>query len=191
MNRSRWRAFGLLLALCFSLVAGGVAGAAPDAPPSTPDKRAGVGAGDFKTAAAGGVQFTNRNSGRCLEILYGSAAPNARAIQFNCDGIAWQWWELVPLAGGAYQIKNQHTGQCLEVLVAALHDWAAVDQLPCSATALNQRWTFSAAGGGYWLVKPVHAPNKCLEIVGALPDNYASAQQFGCTGALNQLWKIA
>ena len=143
------------------------------------------------TAGAGGgtgtIDIVNRNSGKCVDVVSGSTADGAEAIQWTCHGGANQQWELQDAGGGYHRIVSQASGKCLDVNGASTADGARIIQWTCGS-GTNQQWQLRD-GGGYVQIVARHS-GKCLDVVGASTADSARLQQSTCSTGASQQWTL-
>ncbi|MEU1448377.1 MULTISPECIES: RICIN domain-containing protein [Streptomyces] len=147
---------------------------------------------DIDTAAGtvtgvGGGPYYNliaRHSGKCLDITDNSAADDAIALQYTCNGGLNQQWRLQNAGDGYVRVLAQHSGKCLDVANASTADGAFVNQYHCT-TGTNQQWRFEDHGGGYYRLVARHS-GKCLDVANASTANGARLSQWTCGTGTNQ-----
>ncbi|MDN3241437.1 BNR-4 repeat-containing protein [Glycomyces tritici] len=142
------------------------------------------------TVGGSGTQTTdiaNRNSGKCVDIVSGSTADGAEAIQWTCHGGANQLWELQDAGGGYYRIVSVASGKCLDVNGASTADNAAIIQWTCGDRA-NQQWQLRA-GGDHFQIAARHS-GKCIDVAGASTANSARLHQAACSSSTTQQWSL-
>ncbi|QKW50995.1 RICIN domain-containing protein [Streptomyces buecherae] len=93
---------------------------------------------DRSSSRLGTWTWYNHNSGKCLEIHGGGTADGAGAVQWGCNGSAWQLWTNTN-GGTLTEIRNGNTGKCLEVYGGGTADGAGVVQWSCNG-ANWQKW---------------------------------------------------
>jgi hypothetical protein len=137
------------------------------------------------------VQIVSRNSGKCLDVIGGSAATASGVAldQWACWGGTNQAFQLNPVPGG-YEITAENSGLQLNVAggPSAKQNGAAVIQNPYWGGA-NQVWDLAPAATGYYTISP-RSSGQCLDINGASKANGAIAQQWACWGGTNQQWEF-
>ncbi|GAB3462847.1 hypothetical protein GCM10027436_73220 [Actinophytocola sediminis] len=89
--------------------------------------------------------LTNVNSGKCLDIPYGTIESGIQLQQWNCNGSTYQQWRLTPSGSGTYQIINVASGLCLANQNAGTGSGVPIVQEVCSANT-NKQWLFTPAG---------------------------------------------
>jgi hypothetical protein len=107
------------------------------------------------------------HSGKCLAIEGGPAnmANGAGAVEWDCLNInsTNHQWHLKRMSDTVYKIHARHSGKCLEVANSHTHVGARVQQFGCHSLP-NQKWYVIWDRDGRLVIKPVHAPNRCLAI---------------------------
>lgn len=93
-----------------------------------------------------------------------------------------------PIANGTYKVINQYSAAALEVLAASTADGATVDQW-AYGNAANQRWTFTAQGGGYYELANQNS-GKALDNKGWSTQNGGLVDQWTWNGGANQIWQV-
>ncbi|GLW07139.1 hypothetical protein Misp01_22690 [Microtetraspora sp. NBRC 13810] len=100
--------------------------------------------------AAGGYQFRNALSGKCLDVPGGTPTAGAQLVQWSCHPAGHahqvhQRFEAVP-AGDTYKITSAANGLCLDVDGVSQADGARVIQWNCTNSD-NQRFRLNPARG--------------------------------------------
>ncbi|THV36500.1 hypothetical protein FAB82_21565 [Glycomyces buryatensis] len=147
---------------------------------------------NWATGEGGGTQVTdiaNRTSGKCADVVSGSAADGAEIIQWTCHGGANQQWELQDAGDGYVRIVGQGSGKCLDVNGASTADGAALIQWTCSGRT-NQQFRFVDAGGGGHVQIVARHSGKCVGVSGSSTENSARLQQFTCSSGPGQQWTL-
>ncbi|MBF8191298.1 ThuA domain-containing protein [Nonomuraea sp. K274] len=97
--------------------------------------------------SAGGYQFKNVKSGKCLDVPSGSTTAGTQLVQWTChpDTHAHQIHQRFQpaLAGEVYKITSAASGLCVDVNGVSQADGAAVVQYNCTDTD-NQRFRLTA-----------------------------------------------
>jgi galactose oxidase len=94
--------------------------------------------------SGGNYQVLSKSSGKCLAVNGGSTSAGANIVQSACSTATSKLWTFKPI-GKAYQLIAQNSGLCATVTGASQTGAAQVIQSSCSSSALNQRWSLSAA----------------------------------------------
>jgi hypothetical protein len=137
----------------------------------------GVGGGPYYT-------LTARHSGKCLDISGNSAADNATAIQWTCDGGLNQEFRFTDAGNGYVTILAQHSGKCLDVANASTTKGAYVNQYYCNGGA-NQEWLAQDQGNGYLRFQSLKS-GLCLDVDGASTADGTRLIQWTCGSGYNQ-----
>ncbi|GGK97453.1 beta-xylosidase [Sphaerisporangium melleum] len=152
-------------------------------PQITVDTETGVVAG----VASSAVNLVARHSGKCADVVNGSAALSAEVIQYTCGSGANQQWSPRDAGGGYVQLVAQHSGLCLDVANVSTADGAKVVQYTCGS-GTNQQWQFQDAGGGYYRLVARHS-GRCLDVTDGSTADGARLIQWSCNGGTNQQWQ--
>ncbi|WP_158558041.1 RICIN domain-containing protein [Spongiactinospora gelatinilytica] len=87
-------------------------------------------------------------------------------------------------------LVTHHSGKCLDVADASTADDAQVQQWTCVTGRLNQQWTFTSVGDGYYTVHPQHS-GKCLDVATASTADGERIHQWTCfSDRTNQQWRL-
>jgi len=94
-------------------------------------------------------------------------------------------------AGSVYQIVNRYSFKALDIAGWGTANQTLADQWDYSAGS-NQQFKVQSAGGGSYLLTPMHTSGKCLEINGWSTANggFADIWAYTGTGGNNQNWLI-
>ena len=134
-----------------------------------------------------------QNSGKCLNVPFGYATLGLEIIQYSCDGKTSQRFTFHPVAGktDTYILKNEDSGLCADVSLSkkeggdfVVHQWS------CHAKA-NQQFRLKATGTAKVFSLVANHDGKCVTVSNSSPADRAKVVSHGCSGAKNQLWKIA
>ncbi len=138
----------------------------------------------------GPVQLIARHSGKCLDVIDMSTAPDQPMQQWTCGGGPNQQWMLTPAGGGAYELTSINSGMALRVWNNSLIDGAPVTQYPYGGNA-NEKWVLAPASDGYYQVI-AQSSGKCLDVNGgpAATGDGPAVQQWTCWGGGNQQWML-
>lgn len=85
------------------------------------------------------VKIVNKKSKKVLDILNGSTADGADAIQWPSSTATSQLWEVIPTGDGLHQLKNVNSGKLLGVTDCSSSAGALVDQWSDNGTDC-QEW---------------------------------------------------
>ena len=118
----------------------------------------------------------------------GRPTLDIRPLLWTADG-----WPLPgeDVRDGTYQVRSQQTGTNVQAPPGAAAEGSPV-QLARYLVEDNQKWTVTAAGGGFSKIIGV-ASGKALEAPGSTPEDTAAGVSVTVatfTGADDQLWKI-
>ena len=151
----------------------------------------------LETAALAAPAFSStlvaQNSGKCLNVPFGYATLGLEIIQYSCDGKTSQRFTFHPVAGktDTYILKNEDSGLCADVSLSkkeggdfVVHQWS------CHAKA-NQQFRLKATGTAKVFSLVANHDGKCVTVSNSSPADRAKVVSHGCSGAKNQLWKIA
>jgi Ricin-type beta-trefoil lectin domain-like/Protein of unknown function (DUF1583) C domain len=130
-------------------------------PAGTPAVDPGAGpAGAFAATGATSLEpadglvclVVNKNSGRCLSIADGSAAPGAKVVQGPTPDLAraTERWTLLA-TGNAFRLRNESSGLVLAIGGGNRDPGVAATQWPDLVEAPSQLWTFEPAEDSYVL----------------------------------------
>jgi hypothetical protein len=134
------------------------------------------------------------NSGKCLEVSYGSSENGMSIHQEPCgDGHTQQAqaFTLVPSPynPAQYELVNRKSGKCLDVTNVSTADGAQIQQFTCQSWGQTNQvfagvpWSPTDSSHVKYIAQ--HS-NKCLDITGGSTADGALLQQWTCTGATNQ-----
>jgi Ricin-type beta-trefoil lectin domain-like/Ricin-type beta-trefoil lectin domain len=135
-----------------------------------------------------------QNSGKCLEVSYGSSENGMSIHQEPCgDGHTQQAqaFTLVPSPSNPiqYELVNRNSGKCMDVWNVGQEDGAPIRQYDCLGwNQLNQVFEgvpVSSSDTSHVKYIAQHS-HKCLDITGSSTADGALLQQWACTGASNQ-----
>jgi hypothetical protein len=132
------------------------------------------------------VNLVARHSGRCADVVNGSSANNAEAVQYACGTGFNQQFYLKALGNGYVQVQARHSARCLDVASGGTADGARVIQYACGL-GTNQQWQVQDAGSGYVRLAARHS-GRCLDVISASTSDGARLAQYGCNGGANQQW---
>ncbi|MFC5825115.1 pectinesterase family protein [Nonomuraea insulae] len=138
---------------------------------------------------AGGVyQLTVTKSGKCLDVVAGSAENAALLQQWGCSGDAWQKFRVVSAGDDRYTLANVQSGRCVDVPGGAATSGLRLQQWGCGdGTKSNQQWRFVPSGSGTYQVVSV-ATGLCMSDEGASTASGAAIIQETCTANTNKQW---
>ncbi|MFI5845637.1 RICIN domain-containing protein [Catenuloplanes sp. NPDC051500] len=145
-----------------------------------------VASGTVSGLTSGYASLAARHSGKCADILNGSSANNAEAVQYTCGTGFNQQFYLKNLGNGYVQIQVRHSARCLDVTSGNTADGARVIQYACGL-GTNQQWQVQDAGSGYVRLIARHS-GRCLDVISASTSDSARLAQYSCNGGTNQQW---
>ncbi|WP_024857662.1 beta-glucanase [Ruminococcus albus] len=127
------------------------------------------------------------NSGKALDVSWGSKDDGANVLQYRYSGYENQKWYLEKQWDGYYVIKCANSGKVLDVAWGSKNDGANVQQ--CSANGGDaQKWELRKVGSNYALINK--GSGKALDVEGKSKNDNANVLQWRYTGGANQLWSI-
>lgn len=132
-------------------------------------------------------KITCVNSGKALDVSWGSKDNGANVLQYSYNGYENQKWFLERQSNGCYVIKCANSGKVLDVAWGSGDDGANVQQCEYYGNACQQ-WELRNNGGNYAIIN--RSSGKALDVSGRSQADNANVLQWRYTGANNQLWKI-
>lgn len=127
------------------------------------------------------------NSGKALDVSWGSKDNGANVLQYTYNGYENQKWYIEPLGNGYYAIKSANSGKSLDIAYASNDDGANIQQWDYYG-GNAQQWKIEAANGGYSIIN--RQSGKALDVSGKSKADNANVLQWRYTGAANQIWTI-
>lgn len=127
------------------------------------------------------------NSGKALDVFWGSKDNGANVLQYTYNGYANQKWYLEKQSNGYYVIKSANSGKVLDVAWGSTDDGANVQQCEYYGNACQQ-WELRKVGNSYAIINK--NSGKALDVSGRSTADNANVLQWRYTGAANQLWNI-
>jgi len=154
------------------------------------------------TATSGGISTTawynviNQNSGSCVDAA-GSGTSNGTVVQQWACGASPQFnqeWQFQTTDSGYYKVMNRNapalawdvtggagsTGDGVKIQL-----WTFV-----APGGTNQQWMPVALGGGYYKFVARNSGTECLDVTNLSTANGVQLQQWTCTGATNQAFRL-
>lgn len=143
--------------------------------------------------------ITNKESGLALDVQAATAKAGARVQQYYPNGTLAQKW-TIEAHGNGYYIKSALGNYVLDILGANDFDGNTIDiYYPNSSTA--QIWHFTPEGedikfaetpidDNEYIVSPICAPSRALDILGAQKTAYANAQIYEGNRTNAQVYKF-
>lgn len=146
-------------------------------------------------------QLRARNSGRCLDLPFGSASNAVQLQQWDCNALAQvnQLWTIVPTGTGLFRIVSANSAKCVDVRNYSLLNTEAIQQYDCNLAILQANQVFYVTGAptaGYYRIFSAQSQSagapKCLDVAGFSGANGALIQQYDCgpVWQSNQDWEI-
>lgn len=133
-------------------------------------------------------KLVNRNSGKVLDVQYGSKDNGANVLQYTYQGNANQKWYLEPTGDGYYYIKNAYTGKVADVSGKSKDNNGDVIQWTNNGGA-NQQWKIEATDSGYYKLINRNS-GLALDVSGKSKVDNGDVIQYTYKGGANQQWKI-
>ena len=127
------------------------------------------------------------NSGKALDVSWGSKDDGANVLQYGYMGYENQKWYLEKQWDGYYIIKSANSNKLLDVAWGSKDDGANVQQ--CSYNGGRaQQWELRKVGNSYAIIN--RGSGKALDVSGKSKSDNANVLQWRYTGAANQLWNL-
>ena len=141
--------------------------------------------GSFKAGQKYAIKSVN--SGKALDVSWGSKDDGANVLQYTYHGYNNQKWYLERQSDGSYVIKCANSNKVLDVAWASRDDGANVQQCGYNGNAC-QKWELRRVGSSYAIINK--NSGKALDVSGRSTADNANILQWRYTGANNQLWNI-
>lgn len=136
-------------------------------------------------------KLCNRLSGKCVQVQNASTTNGAKLIQSTASSGPEQGWKIIQRAPKQYKFVNANSGQCVDVAGGSTADKTALQQWTCAgASALNQLWSFTPTGDGYYQVSPASDPAGAMSLPGNSTADGALLEQDAWNGGTSQIWSI-
>jgi glucose/arabinose dehydrogenase len=129
-------------------------------------------------SAATGSAVVSVASGRCLDVIGNSPAPETGVNIYDCKGQDNQAWTLTP--AGEFRVYDGT--RCLDVAGQDTTAPAAVQIYPCTGGA-NQQWRIQSDGAIVGVQSGL-----CLDVTGGGTANSTLVGLWTCNGQSNQKW---
>lgn len=129
----------------------------------------------------------SKNSGKALDVSWGSKDNGANVLQYSYQGYANQKWYIERLSNGCYIIKSNTSGKVLDVEARSMSNGGNVLQWEYKGGD-NQEWKIENVNGYYRIIN--RRSGKALDVSGRSTADNANVLQWDYTGANNQLWSI-
>ncbi len=133
-------------------------------------------------------KLINRNSGKALDIAWGSQDNGANVLQYTYNGYNNQKWYLEPTGDGYYYIKSVATGKVVDVSGKSKSNGGDVIQWQKNNGA-NQQWKIESTGDGYYKLINRNS-GLALDVSGRTTADNGDVIQWSYNGGWNQQWKI-
>ncbi len=127
------------------------------------------------------------NSGKALDVSWGSKDNGANVLQYTYNGYQNQKWYLEKQSNGYYVIKCANSNKVLDVAWGSKDDGANVQQCEYYGNDAQQ-WELRKAGNSYAIINK--GSGKALDVSGKSKADNANVLQWRYTGGANQLWNI-
>lgn len=134
-------------------------------------------------------RISSQNSGKCLDVEYGSVNNGANLMQHSCHDGSNQKFRFSPLGNGYYNIIAGNSGKCLDVANASLATNARIMQYDCHS-GTNQQWVLNTDPSGNIFIRARHS-GKVMDIQGASYAENAALIQHDYHGGLNQRFQLS
>ena len=141
--------------------------------------------GSFKAGQKYAIKSVN--SGKALDVSWGSKDDGANVLQYTYHGYNNQKWYLERQSDGSYVIKCANSSKVLDVAWASRDDGANVQQCGYNGNAC-QKWELRRVGNSYAIINK--NSGKALDVSGRSTADNANILQWRYSGANNQLWNI-
>lgn len=133
-------------------------------------------------------KLINRNSGKALDIAWGSQDNGANVLQYTYNGYNNQKWYLEPTGDGYYYIKSVATGKVVDVSGKSTSNGGDVIQWQKN-NGWNQQWKIESVGDGYYKLINRNS-GLALDVSGRTTADNGDVIQWSYGGGWNQQWKI-
>lgn len=129
----------------------------------------------------------SKNSGKALDVSWGSRDNGANVLQYSYCGYANQKWYIERQSNGYYIIKSNTSGKVLDVEARSMSNGGNVLQWEYKGGD-NQEWKIENVNGYYRIIN--RRSGKALDVSGRSTADNANVLQWDYSGANNQLWSI-
>lgn len=150
---------------------------------------------DIQPVINGRYVLVNRNSGKVMEVAFGSASAGANVRQNAAvAGAAYQQWNVIPVdsrIGGDYSyftFTAVHSGKSLDIYNWSLDNTGNIVVWD-DAKGTNQQWYLEYADDGWFYIRSRHSA-KCIEVANASISNGINIYQWEKDGDKNQQWRF-
>ena len=146
-----------------------------------------------KYAAAASTTQTNRairnaNSALCLDDYNFATTAGSPAVQWTCNGLTVQQWNIVPTTDGYVTLVNVNSGLCLDDTNWNTANGATIQQWTCTGQAVQQ-WRLMDMGGGQVTIINRNS-SLCLDDYNYQTAPGSEVRQWTCGGGVVQRWTI-
>lgn len=147
-------------------------------------------AGPSGESAATPTSYTlvNRNSGKCLDLLNGSAADGANVRQWTCNGAAAQKWRIEDQGDDTSRLVNTASGKALDVADCSAADGADIRQWSWLGNAC-QRFRMIVTGPGWVRLENANS-RKVADVADCATADGADVRQWTWLGNTCQQWQL-
>ena len=139
-------------------------------------------------SAQSGRALQNVNSGLCLDDYNWATKAGSPAVQWPCNGLAPQKWNIVPATDGYVTIVNANSGLCLDDTDWATADGSTIQQWTCNGLAVQQ-WRLVDVGSGQVNIVNRNS-NLCLDDYNFQTAAGSEVRQWTCNGLIVQRWNV-
>ncbi|KXZ53968.1 hypothetical protein GPECTOR_6g887 [Gonium pectorale] len=127
------------------------------------------------------------SSGKCWD-LRNYYWDNNEIIQYTCNRKNHQRMWLQDTGNGWWKIRTDVNSLCVGVRNRNTTRWASVVLKACNNSD-DEYFKFAPFPGGGYTLKPKHAPDMCVDVEYASPDNDKRIQLWECAGTQAQLFQ--
>lgn len=129
----------------------------------------------------------SKNSGKALDVSWGSKDNGANVLQYTYNGYANQKWYIQKQSNGYYTIKCYASGKVLDIQGLSMDNGGNVQQWEYVGGE-NQQWIIENVNGYYKIIN--RRSGKALDVSGRSLSDNANVLQWSYSGQDNQLWSI-
>lgn len=129
----------------------------------------------------------SKNSGKALDVSWGSKDNGANVLQYTYHGYANQKWYIQKQPNGYYTIKCYASGKVLDIQGLSVDNGGNVQQWEYLGGD-NQEWSIENVNGYYKIIN--RRSGKALDVSGRSLSDNANVLQWSYSGQDNQLWSI-
>lgn len=130
----------------------------------------------------------SKNSGKALDVSWGSKDNGANVLQYTYYGYTNQMWYIEKQPNGYYTIKCLASGKVLDVEARSAANGGNVIQWNYTGGD-NQEWIIENVNGYYKIIN--RRSGKALDVSGKSTADNANVLQWDYNGQNNQLWSIS